>query len=124
MALACATAWARAAESRVKVCWSAGASLRARALRDCADATIRGRVGERLFPILGECRVVARRLRGAAVVDEGGVVVVLAGKQARQRDERFRVRGLELGGEAKQRGRGVFFAGLPRRQAGVEGGRP
>ena len=46
MALACATAWVRAAESRVKVCWSAGASLRARALRDCADATIRASVVE------------------------------------------------------------------------------
>ena len=37
-ARACATAWLRAVESRVKSFWSAGASCRRRARRDCEDA--------------------------------------------------------------------------------------
>src|SRR5207249_1915216 len=43
---ACATAWARPVESRVNVCWSAGVSLRPRALRDCDEAFMRASVVE------------------------------------------------------------------------------
>src|SRR3989441_4548726 len=84
----------------------------------------RGGVAECVFFVFRNAGSGPRRLRRAAVVGESGVVVVLPGVHARQRDERLRISGLQAGGEAKQHGRRVFLPALPRGEAGVEGVRP